>query len=140
MSRNVPDSWDEHVHLGYSEKGRSVQALILDIDVGPMLQTRRLKSYIEYARARGYTAPLSAAEVEMMNLSGSGNGLDMIIMSPALRLVVPTANFFSQAGYEGNPIVRRNEVVNALLTATDHVMDRESKLRGARDLASFFRH
>jgi hypothetical protein len=39
-------------------------------------------------------APLTAAEHEMMNLTGDGNGIDMVLMAAAMREKVPTSNFF----------------------------------------------
>ena len=62
-----------------------------------------------------YRAPLSAAELELMNLTGDGNGLDMVMMPAALRARVPTANFFQQSGYERNPVARRTGVVAGLI-------------------------
>jgi len=81
---------------------------------------------------------LTAAEIEMMNLTGDGNGLDMVMMPPALRQRVPTANFFQRSGYERNPIARRTGVVAALFAAIDAKMDKASQLQGARDLAAAF--
>ena len=74
----------------------------------------------------------------MMNLTGDGNGFDMVTMSPAMRTRVPTSNFFTQSGYEHNPVARKNNTAAALLSATDAVMDRETQLPGARDLAAAF--
>jgi hypothetical protein len=73
-----------------------------------------------------------------MNLTGDGNGLDMVMMPPALRQRVPTANFFQQSGYERNRIARRTGVVAALFAAIDAKMDAASQLQGARDLAVSF--
>ena len=84
-----------------------IHAAILDIDIGPLLQVQKLLNSVRFARAKGYTAPLSAAELELMNLTGDGNGFDMVTMPQALRERVPTANFFQQSGYERNPVARR---------------------------------
>jgi hypothetical protein len=51
---------------------------------------------------------------------------------------VPTSNFFDEGGYGRNPVAKRNDVVSKLLAATDAVMDRESQLQGAKDLAAAF--
>jgi hypothetical protein len=75
----------------------------------------------------------------MMNLTGDGNGLDIIRMTPALRERVPTSNFFQPGGYERNPIAGRSGVLSKLLAATNAVMDQESKLAGAKELASLFK-
>ena len=91
-----------------------------------------------FAHKQGYGAPLTAAELEMMNLTGDGNGIDMITMPQAMRAQVPTSNFFQRLGYGHNPVAIRNNVVTKLLAATDTVMDREIKLQGAKDLAAAF--
>jgi len=93
---------------------------------------------VVFARAQGYGAVLSAAELEMMNLTGDGNGLDILTMPLAWRERVPTSNFFQPGGYERNPIAGRSGVVSKLTAATNAVMDQESKLQGAKDLAAVF--
>jgi predicted lactoylglutathione lyase len=55
-----------------------------------------------------------------------------------MRAKVPTSNFFTQLGYEHNPVARKNNTAAALLSATDAVMDRETQLPGAKDLAAAF--
>src|SRR5690348_4371343 len=138
LSRSVRDDWNVHERLGRTPKGLAIHALNLDIDVGPLLQTQKLMNSVSFAKQRGYAATLSAAELEMMNLTGDGNGFDMISMPQPMRSRVPTSNFFTQAGYEHNPVARRNNTVAALLSATDAVMDRESQLPGAKELAAAF--
>ena len=83
--RTVPDSWSEHDKLANTAKGLAVHALNLDVDVGPLLQTQKLLDSVVFARAQGYGTLLSAAELEMMNLTGDGNGLDIIRMPAASR-------------------------------------------------------
>ena len=56
----------------------------------------------------------------------------------ALRERVPTSNFFQPGGYARNPIAVRSGVVSKLLAGTNAVMDQESKLPGAKELASLF--
>ena len=136
--RSVPDTWSAHDKLANTPKGLGVHALNLDLDVGPLLQTQKLLDSIVFARAQGHGAVSSAAELEMMNLTGDGNGLDIITMPPAWRERVPTSNFFQPGGYERNPIAIRNNVVSKLLAATNATMDQESKLQGAKDLAALF--
>ena len=138
FSRTVPDDWNEHDKLANTPRGFAVHALNLDIDVGPLLQTQKLVDSVHFARSKGHTAPLTAAELEMMNLTGDGNGLDMVMMPPALRDKVPTSNFFQQGGYSRNPVASRNNVVAKLIAATDAKMDREVQLQGARDMAAAF--
>jgi hypothetical protein len=138
FSRSVPDDWTEHENLANTPKGLGAHALNLDIDVGPLLQVRNLLTSLKFAQKKGYDKPLTAAELEMMNLTGDGTGLDMIVMPTAFRNRVPTANFFQRSGYEANPIAARSKVVAQLLAATDSKMNEESKLQGAKDLARVF--
>ena len=76
FARTVPDTWSEHEKLANTPQGWAVHAMVLDIDVGPMLQTHKLLTSVIFARAKGYNRPLTAAELEMMNLTGDGTGLD----------------------------------------------------------------
>jgi hypothetical protein len=139
FSRTVADSWSEHEKIANTPKGLGIHAVNLDVDIGPLLQTQKLVNSIAFARGKGCRGELSAAELEMMNLTGDGNGLDILLMPPAMREQVPTANFFQQSGYEHNPVAIRNNVVAKLLAATNAKMDEESKLQGAKDLAAAFR-
>ena len=136
--RSVPYAWSEHVKLGETKKGFAPHALNLDIDVGPLLQTQKLANSVIHARRKGHTMPLTAAELEMMNLTGDGNGFDMVTMPLAMRAQAPTSNFFQRGGYERNPVAIRNDTVANLLAATDAVMDREVKQPGARELMGSF--
>ncbi|HWZ36946.1 MAG TPA: hypothetical protein VNY08_01440 [Bradyrhizobium sp.] len=138
FSKSVRDDWNLHEQLAATPKGLGIHALNLDIDIGPLLQTQKLITSVKFAKARGYSAPLSAAELEMMNLTGDGNGFDMVTLPQDVRSKVPTSNFFTQSGYEHNPVARKNNTVAALLSATDAVMDREAQLPGAKDLAAAF--
>lgn len=134
--RTVPDDWNAHDVLANTPQGLGVHAMLLDIDVGPVLQAQKLLDSVAFARRRGHSAPLGAAELEMMNLTGDGNGLDIVMMPAAMRERVPTANFFLQAGYERNPVAIRNNVVSKLLAAANATMDRGMNLPGARELAA----
>lgn len=138
FTRTVADSWSEHERLANTPKGLGIHAVLLDIDVGPLLQTQKLLDSVAFAKRRGVVRPLTAAELEMMNLTGDANGLDMILMPAAMREQVPTSNFFQRSGYERNPVAIRNNVVAKLLAATDAKMDREVKLQGAQDLAEAY--
>jgi hypothetical protein len=117
VARNVPDDWNEHEALGKTQKGLGIHALNLDVDVGPFLQAQKLMDSVNFARRKGYSAPLTAAELEMMNLTGDGNGFDMV-------------------GYRDNPVAQRNNVVARLIAATEARMDREIKQPGAMELAA----
>jgi hypothetical protein len=138
IARSVPDEWSEHEKIGDTPQGWALHAMVLDIDVGPMLQTHKLLTSVKFARTKGYSRPLSAAELEMMNLTGDSTGLDMVTMPPDMREQVPTANFFQRSGYERNPVASRNNTVARLLAVTDARMDANSTLAGARELAAAF--
>jgi hypothetical protein len=103
-----------------------------------LLQVHKLLTSVGYASRKGYTSPLTAAELEMMNLTGDGNGFDMVAMPDALRKKVPTSNFFQRGGYERNPVAIRHNTVAALLAATDAKMLSEAQLPGAKALAAAF--
>ena len=77
---SVPDDWNEHQTLAGTAKELGIHALNLDIDVGPLLQTQKLMNSIVFARRKGLSETLTAAELEMINLTGDGNGFDMITM------------------------------------------------------------
>ncbi|MEA2783603.1 MAG: hypothetical protein QOK29_5162 [Rhodospirillaceae bacterium] len=138
FARSVPDEWAAHEKLANTPQGWAVHAMVLDIDVGPLLQTHKLLTSIVFARNKGYTRPLTAAELEMMNLTGDGTGLDMVTMPPAMREQVPTSNFFQRGGYERNPVAIRHNTVAKLLAVTDARMDSNSNNQGAKDLAAAF--
>jgi len=138
FTRSVPDAWGQHEMLANTPKGLGVHALNLDVDIGPLLQTQKLLDSVLFARRKGFANPLSAAELEMMNLTGDGNGFDMVTMPLPWRDKVPTANFFQPSGYGDNPVAQRNNVVAKLIAATDGRMDEESKKPGAKELAAAF--
>jgi hypothetical protein len=137
FARSVPDAWNQHEILANTTKGLGVHALNLDLDVGPMLQTQKLLDSVWFARRKGISRTLTAAELEMMNLTGDGNGFDMVSMPLSWRDQVPMANFFRPSGYADNPVAQRNNVVAKLIAATDARMDEETKKPGARELAAF---
>lgn len=138
FAHSVPGEWSAHEKLGRTPRGWGVHAMVLDIDVGPLLQTHKLLTSVKFARSKGFTRPLTAAELEMMNLTGDGTGLDMVTMPPDMRERVPTANFFQQSGYERNPVAIRHNTVAKLLAVTNARMDANSQLPGARELAAAF--
>jgi hypothetical protein len=138
LARSVPDDWSAHGKIADTQQGWAIHAMVLDIDVGPLLQTHKLLTSVIFARIKGYTRPLTAAELEMMNLTGDGTGLDMVTMPQAMREQVPTSNFFQRSGYERNPVAVRNNTVAKLLEVTDRRMDSNSNQQGARDLAAAF--
>ena len=139
FARSVPNNWNEHDRLAKTTPGGiGMHAVVLDRDIGPLLQVQKLINSVRFARSKHHPAPLSAAELELMNLTGDGNGIDMIMMPAALRARVPTANFFQQSGYERNPVARRTGVVANLLADIKGKMMRASLAPGAKDLAAAF--
>ena len=137
-ARSMPYEWSRHVRASSSSRGRGLHALILDVDIGPLLQTQKLLNSIRYAKKRGYDKKLTAAELEMLNLTGDGNGFDMIAMPQSMREKVPTSNFFQRGGYERNPVASRNNTVAALLVATDRKMDYHAALDGGKQMSAAF--
>ena len=139
FSRTVPNAWSEHDKLAKTTQGgMGIHAAVLDRDIGPLLQTQKLLDSVLFAKMKGYTQPLTAAELELMNFTGDGNGFDLVTMPQELREQVPTANFFQRGGYERNPIARRTATVAALFTAIETKMDRASQSPGAKELAEAF--
>src|ERR1700704_958146 len=138
LARSVPDDWSQHEKIGDTPQGWALHAMVLDIDVGPMLQTHKLLTSVLFARAKGFMRPLTAAELEMMNLTGDGTGLDMVTMPQAMREQVPTSNFFQRGGYERNPVAIRNNTVAKLFANMDGQMDSDSSKPGAKELAAAF--
>jgi hypothetical protein len=138
FAKSVPDDWGQHEALANTQKGWGIHAMNLDIDIGPLLQTQKLMMSVLFARAKGYSAPLTAAELEMMNLTGDGTGFDMVTMPQDWRDKVPTSNFFQESGYQENPVAQRNNTVAKLIAATNAEMDIQVQKQGARDLAAAF--
>ena len=138
FSRTVPNQWGEHDKLAKTRGGMGIHAAVLDRDFGPLLQVQKLLNSIKFAQTKGHTARLTAAELEMMNLTGDGNGIDLVTMPQAIRDRVPTSNFFQRGGYERNGIARRTGTVAALYAEMNGIMDRSSQQPGAKELASAF--
>src|SRR5712671_2667307 len=42
LARSVPDEWAAHAQIGNTPQGWAIHAMVLDIDVGPLLQTHKL--------------------------------------------------------------------------------------------------
>ena len=137
--RSIPPHWSDYDRVAKTtRRGWGVHAAVLDGDIGPLLQVQKLVDSVNFARAKGYGAPLTAPELELMNLTGDGNGIDMVTMPHSLRERVPTANFFQPRGYARNPVARRTGVVAHLLGEIEQTMRREEQSQGAKDLAAAF--
>ncbi len=138
-AQSIPPRWSEYDRVAkQTPKGFGMHAAVLDIDIGPLLQVEKLLDSVRFARAKGYSTPLSAPELELMNLTGDGNGFDMVSMPQSLRERVPTANFFQPEGYYRNPVARRTKVVAHLIAEMEATMQRGAQAAGARDLAAAF--
>jgi hypothetical protein len=137
--RRIPPRWSEYDRVAkYTARGWGIHAAVLDIDIGPLLQVQNLLNSIQYARIHGYDSIMDAAELELMNLTGDGNGLDMVMMPPDYRARVPTSNFFQPNGYARNPVARRSKVVAGLLAEIQRNIDRNLQAPGSRALAAAF--
>jgi hypothetical protein len=139
FARSVPQRWSEYDRVAkHTAKGMGIHAVLLDVDIGPLLQVQNLANSVRFARIKGYEGQMSAAELELLNLTGAGNGTDMLMMPHDYRQQVPTANFFVRKGYERNPVASRTKVVSALVAEIDAHIARASDNPGARELASAF--
>ena len=86
FSRTVPNAWSEHDKLAKTTPGgMGIHAAVLDRDIGPLLQTQKLLDSVLFAKTKGYTRPLTAAELELMNFTGDGNGFDLVTMPQEMR-------------------------------------------------------
>ena len=136
-AKSVPGKWSEYDRLAKQTAGGiGIHAIVLDIDIGPLVQTQKLLNSVHFARMKGYHTPLTAPELELMNLTGDSTDLDMVTMPADFRSRVPTANFFQQIGYERNPVARRTGVVGNLIADIDGQMQRGAQNPGARELAA----
>jgi len=137
--RSLPHSWAKYDEIAKTTpKGWGIHAAVLDIDIGPLLQVQKLLDSVLFARAKGYIAPLTAAELELMNLTGDGNGIDMVTMPQAMREQVPTSNFFQPGGYARNPIAKRTKVVAGLLAEIEGHMTDNASTAAAQELAAAY--
>jgi hypothetical protein len=137
--RSLPHSWSEYDEIAKkTPKGWGIHAAIFDIDIGPLLQVQKLLDSVQFAHTKGYMAPLTAAELELMNFTGDGNGFDMVSMPQSFRSKVPTANFFQPQGYARNPVARRTVVVSGLIAEIQDHMNRNAQTPGARELSAAY--
>ncbi|AQS41493.1 MAG: Hypothetical protein BHV28_07940 [Candidatus Tokpelaia hoelldobleri] len=138
-ARRVPHQWAAQAELAKTPVGLGIHAMTLDKDIGPLLQIHKLRTSVRHLHAYGIKRTVSGAELEMLNLTGDGNGLDMISMPAAFRAQVPTANFFQRTGYERNPVARRHNTVARLLDETRSKMLKNMEKEGAQALSQAFR-
>ena len=139
FSHRVPRGWSNYDKLAkHTAGGIGIHAIVLDKDIGPVVQVQKLLNSVKFARMKHYDVPLSAPELELMNLTGDSTGLDMVMMPPDFRARVPTANFFQQVGYDRNPVAKRTAVVANLIADIDNKMVQGAQNQGAKELAAAF--
>jgi hypothetical protein len=132
-ARTVPNDWYRHVDFAQGSRGYGMHAINLDGDIGPWLQSMKLRGLKDFARRKGVTN-LSGEEIELMNLSGPATGLEM--MQPA-GLTAPTPNFFSRRAYYVNKMVIGKTSAELLAEFTRR-MDASSRQPGAIEFAQAF--
>ncbi|HEY8247729.1 MAG TPA: hypothetical protein VIG38_10675 [Hyphomicrobium sp.] len=132
-ARSVPDDWYRHVAFAQNSKGYGIHAINLDGDIGPWLQSLKLRGLKDTAARKGVTN-LSGEEIEIMNLSGPATGLEM--MQP-VGLTAPTPNFFARKAYYVNKMVIGKTSAELLAEFTRR-MDASSRKAGAVEFAAAF--
>jgi hypothetical protein len=132
-ARSVPNDWYKHLAFAQTPKGYGMHAINLDGDIGPWLQSVKLKGLKEFAARVGVTN-LSGEEIELMNLAGPATGLEM--MQPT-GLTMPTPNFFARRAYYVNKMVTGKTSAELLAEFTRR-MDTSSKNAGAVEFAQAF--
>jgi hypothetical protein len=132
-AKSVPDDWYKHVAFAQTSKGYGIHAINLDGDVGPWLQSLKLRGLKDTAARKGVTN-LSGEEIEIMNLSGPATGLEM--MQP-VGLTAPTPNFFARKAYYVNKMVIGKTSAELLAEFTRR-MDASSRKAGAVEFAAAF--
>jgi hypothetical protein len=133
-AKSVPNEWRDHQKLAQTPQGQGIHAINLDADIGPWLQVLKLKGLLETAAKEAGRTSLTGAELELMNLAGPRTGLEML--QPIGRQV-PTANFFAEAAYYRNGVVREKTGAE-LLAALDERMVAGMKKAGSIDFALAF--
>lgn len=132
-AKSVPNNWYRHVAFAQTSKGYGIHAINLDGDIGPWLQTLKLRGLKDFAGRKGVTN-LSGEEIELMNLSGPGTGLEM--MQPT-GLTAPTPNFFARRAYYVNKMVI-DKTSAELLAEFTRRMDSGTRKAGAVEFAEAF--
>jgi len=133
VANSVPNDWYRHLDLAKTPRGYGMHAINLDGDIGPWLQSVKLKGLKDFAARKGITN-LSGEEIELMNLSGPATGLEM--MQPA-GLTAPAPNFFARGAYYRNKMVIGKTSAELLAEFTRR-MDSSSQKPGAVEFAQAF--
>lgn len=132
-AKSVPNDWYKHVAFAQTPRGYGMHAINLDGDIGPWLQSIKLRGIKDFAAKWGFTN-LSGEELEVMNLAGPATGLEML--QPA-GLTTPTPNFFSRRAYYVNKMVMGKTSAELLADFTRR-MDNGSQKPGAVEFAQAF--
>jgi hypothetical protein len=130
---NDHDRWIGHRTLALTQEGKAIHSLNLDVDIGPLLQIQKLVDSVNFAKRKGFPREMTGAELELLNLMGDPHGFDAITTPMALRVKVPSLNFFDSDGYDANAIVRGKTVAQLLSAIEDRVRE-GSDLPGAKQL------
>ncbi len=133
-ARTVPNEWRDHQKFALTPAGQGIHAINLDADIGPWLQVLKLKGLLETAAKEAGRTSLSGAELELMNLAGPRTGLEMM---QTVGRMMPTSNFFAEAAYYRNSVVRE-KVGAQLLAALDERMQSGMSKPGSIDFALAF--
>ena len=133
-ARSVPDEWPQHQAFAKTPRGQAIHAINLDGDIGPMLQAVKLLGLKDYAEREGL-AKLSGAQMELMNLTGPGTGIQILLYPAAAA--APTTNFFARGAYYTNKMA--NNLTGAgLLAELDKRMDADLAKPGAVEFSAAF--
>ncbi len=133
VARSIPNDWYKQRALARTSRGYGIHVLNLDGDIGPWLQSVKLKSLKDFAARKG-VHNLSGEEIEMMNLTGPQTGLDA--MHP-FGLTAPMSNFFTRAAYQRNKMTIGKTSAELLAEFTRR-MDASSKNPGAVEFTLAF--
>lgn len=133
-ARSVPSQWARHQEYAKTPEGQGIHALNLDGDIGPMLQAIKLYGLRIEAEKAG-RPKLTGGEMELMNLSGPGTGLE-ILLNPAAA-AAPTTNFFTRRAYGVNKMVQ-GLTGAGLLAELDRRMDLAMSKPGVKEFEAAF--
>ena len=61
-AHSVPQRWSDYDRLAKQTAGGiGIHAIVLDIDIGPLVQVQKLLNSVHFARMKGYTRALGRA-------------------------------------------------------------------------------
>ncbi|MEO0618233.1 MAG: hypothetical protein AAFZ01_03035 [Pseudomonadota bacterium] len=133
LARQKGSPWTRYRAFAKTSRGQAVHALLLDADIGPILQVHKLRKIVAGAKRAGFSR-VSSAQLELMNLAGPGTGLEM--MTP-LGAKMPTANFFSRGGHDRNPVVKNRTGAGLLNKLAERISAQMTKCGSKEFLAAF---